>query len=374
MTIEFNRRQFLGMLLAAGAAPRALAATQLSDEFWVSAQGAEPKNYSVTAFDKMKAATEGALTGFRGHGLAQHPRRRDAVVMFARRPGYQGAEFNLKTGEITQRFHVEHAQRTMSGHGCFSRDGRYLYTAEADIVSGKGKIAIRDGGDYRKLGEMESHGLGPHEIKLMPDGKTLVVANTGIITRPKTGRKTLNLDTMDPNLVYLDAASGKLLEEHRVAEKKASIRHLDVAKDGTVAIAMQVQRDGMIDDRLVALAATHKRGEDIRLLDKPAVVIRQMHDYMESIVINNRSRMIGTTSPRGNVAVFWHLDSGKFAGYHRLHDVSGMTVTQDQEHFVISNSTGQLRFLNAFTLSEKRDARKVLPSMEWDNHMITAVI
>ena len=54
--------------------------------------------------------------------------------------------------------------------------------------------------DYRQVGELPAHGVGPHEVVLMPDGKTLAVANGGIRTHPDRDRVPLNLDSMQPSL------------------------------------------------------------------------------------------------------------------------------------------------------------------------------
>jgi len=51
-----------------------------------------------------------------------------------------------------------------------------------------------------------------------------------------------------------------------VPESKSSIRHLDIASDGTVAIAMQIQRSAMTHDNPIPLGAIHKPNEDIKLL------------------------------------------------------------------------------------------------------------
>ncbi|MCK0317313.1 DUF1513 domain-containing protein, partial [Salmonella sp. 15E65] len=90
-------------------------------------------------------------------------------------------------------------------------------------------------------GEFDSGGIGPHEVVLMPDGKTLCVANGGILTHPDYGKLELNLDTMRPSLAYIDAASGELLEkvELEPALHRLSIRHLALAADGCVWFGCQ---------------------------------------------------------------------------------------------------------------------------------------
>lgn len=37
---------------------------------------------------------------------------------------------------------------------------------------------------YRRVGEFPSHGIGPHEMTVLRDGRTLVVANGGYVPHP----------------------------------------------------------------------------------------------------------------------------------------------------------------------------------------------
>ena len=74
--------------------------------------------------------------------------------------------------------------RHFYGHGCLSADKSVLFTTENDYDAVKGVIGIRDAKDFQSVGEYSSYGIGPHDIHLMPDGKTLVVANGGIQTHP----------------------------------------------------------------------------------------------------------------------------------------------------------------------------------------------
>ena len=282
-------------------------------------------------------------------------------------------EVNLLSGDITARFACQPG-RHLHGHACFSADGRQLFTTESDFVSGRGKIVVRDASTYQWLGEFDSHGIGPHELKLMPDGKTLVVANGGLRTHPDSGRKIRNPDTMRSSLSYLRASDGVLLDEQTLTEPKASIRHLDIAADGTVAVATQVQRAAMADNHIVAPGAVHTPGKTLQPLPAPVALLSQFNDYMGSVAVHNGERIAGFSSPRGNLVAFWHLDRYELLGYHAFHDVCGLTVSHDQRCFVLSSSTGQLRRIDAKTLQEQPGLRLQIPAMHWDNHMISLTL
>lgn len=167
-------------------------------------------------------------------------------------------------------------------------------------------------------------------------------------------------------------ATGKLLGDFKVAEPKASIRHLSVSEEGIVAFAMQLQRSATTHDNIVPLGGIHAPNKAIKLLEKPEAIIHQMKDYMGSVAVNQRTRTAGFTSPRGNIVAFWDIDTGEFKGTHSLRDVCGIAVTHQQKDFVISNSFGQLRQLDAVTLKENKAQRKVQTTLRWDNHLLMA--
>lgn len=386
MNTKFSRRKFnktlfttsaLGLGIGAGIGAVGFSEYKndsFEQELWLSAEGHNPSQYGigwVSPNSSNKPRHHQSLTSFRGHGLCQNPVNTEQVVMFARRPGNYGVRLNTSTGEVDGRFECAD-DRYMHGHGCFSADGKKLFSTESSISSGQGKIAIRDSKTLELIGEFESYGIGPHEVKLMPDGFTLVVANGGLLTHPDSGRKVLNLDTMRSTLSYIDSRSGELISEHTVPEPKASIRHLDVAPDGTVAIALQVQRKAMDNNNLTALAAIHKPGQAISMLIAPENLTQKLHDYMGSVAINNESRIAAFTSPKGDLALFWHLDDLTLQGYHAFHDVCGLAVSQSNKFFILSNSAGKIRQINALTLQEDVDKRMYFPNVSWDNHMLAA--
>ena len=176
---------------------------------------------------------------------------------------------------------------------------------------------------------------------------------------------------MDSCLSYIDSQTGQLLNNFRVEEKKASIRHLDIHPDGTVALAMQVQREACNHNNVVPLAAIHiPQAATLTPLQQPQTLITQMQDYIGSVAIHPDLRIAGFTSPRGNLTAFWSIDDGRFMGYHRLHDACGIAISNDQKHFVLSSSSGQIRFITANNLTEVKNKRQHYPGTQWDNHLL----
>lgn len=342
-------------------------------EFWFSAQGRKQEQYGLGWINPSDKNASRVSAPFRGHGLCQNPIQPEQVILFSRRPGTQGIRLNLGTEKIDTTFNSAN-DRHMHGHGCFSPDGQILYCAESEISSGKGKITLRDSNTLALIGEFDSHGIGPHEIAMMPDGDTLVIANGGLLTHPDSGRTILNLESMRSSLTYINRHSGELISEHYLLEPKASIRHIDVADDGSVAIALQVQRKAMDHHNLIPLAAVHMAGEEIKMLHAPASLTTKLNDYMGSVKVNNQSRIAAFSSPKGNLVLFWHLDDLSLQGFHSFHDVCGLTVSQDNKHFVLSNSAGKIRQINARTLKEDSTRRLYFPNTHWDNHMLSATL
>ena len=96
----------------------------------------------------------------------------------------------------------------------------------------------------RFLDELDLAGIGPHQLAMMPDGSTMVVALGGLQTHPDQGRKKLNLETMQSALVYLDSRNGDILDRLESPQRHLSLRHLDVAINGSVVVGAQFNTAG----------------------------------------------------------------------------------------------------------------------------------
>ena len=220
----------------------------------------DPSGHAAAVLDESARRLLTVRLPGRGHGAAVAPDRR-TVVVFARRPGRFAVVLRLETGTAVERFSTPPG-RHFCGHGFFSPDGRMVYATENDYEAERGVLGVYDTkAGCRRVEELATHGLGPHEAVLMRDGRTIAVANGGIATHPDYPRRKLNLGSMEPSLVYLDLATGKLLERTAPPRnlRKLSIRHIAEAESGTIWFGAQYE--GPRTDA-VALVGRHRRGED----------------------------------------------------------------------------------------------------------------
>lgn len=308
----------------------------------------------------------------RGHSFAVRPGAREAVL-FARRPGRFALAIDLAGGSVAHRFSTP-SDRHFQGHGAFGGDGRLLYASENDFDGERGVVGIYDAeSGYRRVGELPSHGIGPHALATLPDGETLVVANGGILTRPDLPRIKLNLPTMAPSLCLIDRRDGRLLRELRLAPDlhRLSIRHLAVGAGGAVAVAMQYEGPG---GALVPLVALHRRGgaAALRPLAAPAAMWRAMKHYCGGVCFDSSGRTIAVSAPRGHVVVFWDAGAGACLSSVRLADGCGVAPGGRADTFLASGGNGDVVTIDARSKVATPLAVDLPGRSRWDNHLVAA--
>ncbi len=354
-----SRRHFLAGLAAATLAPvKGWSAVGAPD--FLSAALFPDGSYRLAGLDARGAITFSLPLPARGHAAAAHPHRAQAVA-FARRPGTFALVVDCATGEQIAQLDAPKG-RHFFGHGVFSTDGAQLFTTENDYDAGEGIIGIWDAENgYSRLGEFPSGGVGPHEMLLMPGGKSIAIANGGIETHPDTGRTKLNLPTMQPNLTYSDL-SGGILEQVELprAMHKNSIRHLAVRTDGLVAFALQWQGDKTQHPPLLGL---HRRGEPPRLLSAPEVEQSTLQGYAGSVAFSTDGETVAITCPRGNALHHFRTRDGSFAGAIAVEDVGGLST--GAEGLIFTTGTGEMG-----SLAKDRARITARAPCQWDNHLI----
>lgn len=295
----------------------------------------------------------------RGHDLTYSPVTGQAVV-FARQPGTFALVFDPAGNRPPQTLSSIEG-RHFFGHGAFSPDGRLLYATENDFEAARGVIGIYDATDrFRRIGEFDTFGTGPHEMLLSADGSSFAIANGGIETHPDYGRTELNLSTMDPSLAFVDAATGELIGQLRLASglHQLSIRHLAFDAAGRVWFGCQFRGPAADRPQLVGYAT---REGDIRLIELPADRLAALRNYIGSVAANADGSRIAVSSPEGNIILALDAANGALVGELGLDN--GCGIAGDGPGFLASSGDGVLQGFAGLEAAPTR-----LP-LQFDNHL-----
>ncbi|MCR8550161.1 DUF1513 domain-containing protein [Salipiger sp. P9] len=351
-----TRRAFLASLLAAGASP-AVGWAAVGDPSYLAAAKLPDGSYMLAGLREDGSEAFRVPLPARGHAASAHPSRAEAVG-FARRPGTYALVVDCRDGAVLHRL-TPPEDRQFNGHGTFSPDGSLLYTVEQRVEDSAGFIGLWDAeANYTRIGEFESHGVGPHDLRMMPDRQTLVIANGGIQT-DRWDRTKLNIETMRPSLVYT-ALDGTLLEKRDLPEfSQNSIRHLALRGDGLVGFAMQWEGEPGMAPPLLAL---HRRGEELVLCEAPLGDELAMDGYAGSVAFSGDGAEIAITSPRGG-RLHRFSESGAFLGSVSRDDICGLA--SHAGGYMASDGLGGVMLISPEGATPLRRAEAA-----WDNHLV----
>ncbi len=257
------------------------------------------------------------------------------------------------------------------GHAVWSPDGAVVHVTErrapapfsGDPAAHEGRIVVRDGRDGRVLAVWPSGGIGPHDIALLPDGRTLVIAHYG---SPDSGRGPegpVAPGVVEPSITFLDARDGRLLDKIVGPDRGLEIRHLTpVDADRVVAIQTRlidgderlapgppgevVEADDTTAKGLVfapaPLLAVERRAEGLRAR---ALAMPEPSAFRQgqSLVVDSRHGEVIATFPSAQAIVV--VDTRSWAVRRVIHTPSfglsrprGVGLLPDGRHYVVSGN------------------------------------
>jgi hypothetical protein len=366
--MQIDRRELL-IGAASSAALLALScdaaeASRVEPELFAAARKDDRGAYSAALFSLNDGDIRSVELPERGHDIALRPGSAEWVA-FARRPGRFGVA--VPTDGRPPVWFTSRPDRHFFGHGVFSADGRLLYTTENDYQNAQGIIGVRDATDgYKQTGEFSARGMEPHDVALLSDGRTMVIANGGIRTHPDSGADELNLPDMKPSLVYVDLATGDLLEEQKLepALHQLSIRHLALACRDTVVFGCQYRGP---EADAPPLLGFHRRGEKPGIVPAPAATQTALKNYIGSVSADAGGSIVAASAPKGGLITYWDVGARRFLGTWELNDGCGIAPTRHQASFLLTSGQGWLVETN---VKATRDEDRRSSPYEWDNHAI----
>jgi uncharacterized protein len=357
-----DRRTFLTLAAAACVAPGAVAAAT-DEPLFVSARKTADRYEAVVidaaGEDRLVVPLEG-----RGHSFAIDRGGRRAVA-FARQPGRFAICFDIDERAEPVAF-AARADRHFFGHGTFADGDRLLIATENDYDGERGVAGVYDvAAGMRRIGEFDTGGIDPHEAVLLADGRTLCIANGGVLTHPDYGKLELNLETMAPSLAYVDIASGDLLETAALPAELHQLAFHHLAVDAAGAVWFGAQYHGPSSDR-PALVGRHVRGRALELFSGPEDVLRRLSNYIGSLAVDRSGTIVATSSPVGGAVAYWDSATGRCLGMTEFRDGCGVAAGTDAA-FRLTSGYGEVA-----ETGPGGDIREILAgdgSIAWDNHL-----
>lgn len=341
---------------AAGAEPALITTAKLPDG-----------RFAVIGLDATDTPTFAEALPSRGHGLTRHRTTGDVVVL-ARRPGRFGYVIAPGTGRVRTRLDVPET-RHLYGHGAFSADGRLLFTSENALDQDRGVLGIWDvAAGYTRVGEIDSRGIGPHDLARPGTDSRIWIANGGILTHPDTGRAKLNIPTMAPSLARFDPASGSVEIALELPHEmhKLSMRHL-AASSRVVCVAMQYE--GPETDPVPLLALRTAAG-DTRLLALPEQVALGSRGYCGDVALDRSGSIVGAGFPRGGFFAFWTVEDGRCLGTLDAIDGCGIGPGTAAHAFTVSTGTGRMGHVSVSPDRITAEWSEVPSVAAFDNHLL----
>ncbi|MBL4906342.1 MAG: DUF1513 domain-containing protein [Sneathiella sp.] len=355
--MEINRRSLLKGALTASFIHNIPSAWAADDIAYVTTGRTADRSYLAYMLGHAGEIISSFPLDHRCHGIATSTDIKTAVI-FSRRPGRFATVLNLVTKKPEFSF-TPPDNRRFYGHGVFSKEGQFLFATENDFRNEKGVLGIYDASDhFRRIGEIDSGGIGPHEIILSHDGKTLIVANGGILTHPDYPRQKLNLPDMEPSIAFIDVSSREIETVLTLSTNlhQVSLRHLAGDKTGNIWIGGQYQ--GPKSDPVPLFFKINRQRRILEALNLPTDSGLRLKQYIGSVATNEDGSRVAFSAPRGDLVSIWECATKREVQQIKQTDACGLAgLNRD---FLVSAGDGSL-----FTSAGVRRAHTI----NWDNHM-----
>lgn len=363
-SMAIERRQFLvlGAAALAGLPTPIVAASEERNALYASSIKQADGRYAVVVLTELGEILQTIPLAGRGHDICISPDRTLAIV-FARRPGTFAVAFDPQ-GKAASQLLQSRPDRHFYGHGVFSQDGRLLYATENDFDNARGVLGVYDvAAGFRRIGEFESHGIGPHDLLLLEDGRTLCVANGGIETHPAAGRTKLNLQSMSPSIVFIDRETGDLLSRHETSKAihRLSLRHLSSDHLGNVWFGGQWEGD--LGDSPILIGHV-SREKPIAFCSAPETLGSDLKGYIGSITASRDGSVIAASAPRAGRTILIDVDRNSLSGEIGIVDGCGIAPARERD-FLITSGEGEIRRL---IVGRPGLHSKRLEGIAFDNH------
>lgn len=338
--------------------------------------GGDENKHNIWVFDPINNKQFYIPVSFYGHSLISHPKKPGVAIMFAQRPGTFTCEVDFLKGEINKVFESS-ADRHFYGHGVFNADGSLLFSTENDFYNERGVMTVRDGITYELKGEFSTHGAGPHDIQLMADKKTFVVANGGQITKPdiKDGYYPTNAGELIASVCFIDSTNGKLIKKYTAEDPAISFRHLHLTQNNEIYIGLNYIK---YDFDIIPPSLAYIENEKLNYLYLKDKDIENFKPYNRLKVRNKLSltsiddEVLIVTGAYSPVSM-WDMKSKKLIKSTH-YTAKGAQFIKENKEVILTTDSGEIIILDKNSLNPIIHGQKTINSGKFGSHLAKIVI
>lgn len=227
------------------------------------------------------------------------------------------------------------------GHGTFIDNGKLLAVSERapkTPYSGKpashyGRITLRDPQTLKIVESYSSHGIAPHDICLLPDGRHLAIANYGSVVAQNHADYAIPRKVVESSVVVIDLANGKRVAKQTTGKERIETRHLTALDvDRIFAIRVEMAATGRdqihLKNQQYAYEGDFTTPDDHCYLPTPLIALN---------AANSAIREIGEGSERG------FMRQGIGIKYEEQHGEVLVTFPSSHSLFVIDAATSEVK-------------------------------
>jgi hypothetical protein len=292
-----------------------------------------------------------------------------SILVCSRKPGASLLKYSFE-GKLEAELAPLDNQH-FEGHGIFSSDEKFIYATASDFELHAGRLLKLNSQDLSLIKDHSSGGIGPHELVWQSD-KLIAIANTGVLTHPKSGRKVLNLSSMLSNIVLFDSQQEEIIHQWQVPEQALSARHLDRMANGDLVIGCQYQKK---DQRPACIAfASVAKGLVFAEANNESLYWN-MKGYTASIKGIPNSPYAVITNPQGHLLTQWKNAADKslsseLIDQQEIEFNKGLKISRDGKQAWLSVGAGELQLINLVDATASNNtSSRIKENIWWGNHL-----
>jgi len=254
------------------------------------------------------------------------------------------------------------------GHGAYVEDGKLLAVSErapltgylGDPQSHYGRVTLRDPETLGIVETFSTHGISPHDLRLLPDGRHVAIAHYGSTYPPGGTFYGVPRHIVEPSITIVDLTDGKLIDKIETGSSDFELRHLCVADTDTL-FAIQVETAERADELLYRMDEKiayeiEETVDDVAYLPAATLIMRrQVHEVRNagddaaqslmrhgtSIAYDEQYAEIIATFPGSHRVMVFDAKSGAVrrsinCAAIGLDHPSGLAIVPGGEHYVVT--------------------------------------